>query len=432
MPETPSPLFTPLSLGGRRLNHRVVMAPMTRTRADEASLAPDALTALYYGQRASEGGLLITEAVHISPEATPIWTIYAAVRAQGGHVPGIWTQDQIEGWRAAVAAVHAKGGFISCQLLHAGRIAQPEIGAHPLVKGTGAPLPPVSSSAAALRPGEDSGDYNWDQPARPPRALTRGDIARVIEDYRTAARNADRAGFDFVEIHAAHGYLIEQFMCDGINARTDEYGGNIENRCRFLFEVTAALTEELGEGRVGVRLSPTSVNPETGKPYQTYFGAFSSDADALYAHAAAGLNAFPLAYLMLTEPRVGGLSAAADDGAPTAEPLRNLHLRRLYHGVLIGAGGFTPKSAPAAAAQGAYDMIAFGRWFLSNPDLPERLRAGAPLNVYDRETFYGRSPQGYTDYPDQNHIGDPRFGAYPLMEQRQIGVSLAAAGRRKT
>ncbi|MGC1430431.1 MAG: alkene reductase [Albidovulum sp.] len=421
-----NPLFAPLGLGQHILSHRVALAPMTRTRADEATLAPTQDTALYYAQRASKGGLLITEATHISPEATPVWTIYSAVREGGGHVPGIWTEAQTEAWGRVTKAVHAKGGLISCQLLHTGRVAQPGIGDHPLVKGTGAPLPPVSSSATALVPGQDEGDYNWDQAAAPPRALETDEIARVIDDYRHAARNADLAGFDFVELHAAHGYLVEQFLCDGINTRPDRYGGSIENRCRFLMEIVAALVDELGAGRVGVRLSPTSVDPATGRLYQMYFGAYSSDAEALYDHAVTGLNAFPLAYLMLTEPRVGALSVAPEADRSNTHPLRNARFRRLYHGTLIGAGGFTPKTAKEAVANGTYDLIAFGRWFLANPDLPERLRLGCPLNAYDRTTFYGGGSVGYTDYPDRSHVAG---STYAQIEQSRIGTSLKAAAR---
>jgi N-ethylmaleimide reductase len=424
----PSPaLFKPCRVGGRALAHRIVLAPMTRTRAEYSTLAPTEEGALYYAQRASPGGLLITEATHVSPEATPIWTIYSSVREDGGHVPGIWTHTQVDGWRKVTEAVHEKGGVISCQLLHAGRVAQPGIGDHPIVRGTDAPLPPVSSSATALRAGQDGGDYNWDRPAVEPRALEAREVSRVIDDYRRAARNAELAGFDFVELHAAHGYLVEQFLCDGINRREDHYGGSIENRCRFLFELIAALVADLGPGRIGVRLSPTSIDPATGKLHQMYFGAFSSDAEELYDHAVAGLNEFPLAYLMLTEPRVGALSVAPDADTSHAQPLRNERFRRLYRGTLIGAGGFTPRTAERAVADGHYDLVAFGRWFLANPDLPDRLRTGSPLNVYDRKTFYGTGVKGYTDYPDSRHIGDPRFGDYPLMEQSQIGPTLRAA-----
>jgi len=395
---------------------------MTRTRADGATLAPTAQTALYYAQRASRGGLLITEATHISPEATPIWTIYEAVRESAGHVPGIWTETQVNGWRAVTGAVHAKGAMISCQLLHAGRVAQPGIADHPIVRGSGAPTPPVSSSAVALRPGTDAGDYNWDQPAVEPRALGMDEIARVIRDYRVAARNALSAGFDYVELHAAHGYLVEQFLCDGINHRTDRYGSSIENQCRFLFDVVAALVAEIGSGRVAVRLSPTAVDPGTGKLYQTYFGAISSDPETLYDHAVAGLNAFPLAYLMLTEPRVGALSVDPEGDRSHSQPIRNRRFRNLYHGTLIGAGGFTPQTAEAAVAGGSYDLIAFGRWFLANPDLPDRLREGTALNLYDRKTFYGGGAEGYTDYPDRHQIGDQRTRRYSLIEQSRIGT----------
>ena len=425
-------LFKPCHVGGRELAHRIVLAPMTRTRADQSTLAPTAQTALYYAQRASRGGLLITEATHISPEATPTWTIYEAVRERAGHVPGIWTETQVDGWRAVTRAAHDKGALICCQLLHAGRVAQPGIADHPIMRGSNAPLPPVSASAVALRPGPDSGDYNWDQPAVEPRALETSEIKRVIDDYRAAARNARNAGFDYVELHAAHGYLVEQFLCDGINRRTDQYGGSVENRCRFLFDVVAALVAELGPYRVAVRLSPTAIDPATGKLYQTYFGAISSDPDTLYSHAVAGLNAFPLAYLMLTEPRVGALSVDPDADRSRGQPMRNGRFRALYSGTLIGAGGFTPLAAEAAVASGNYDLIAFGRWFLANPDLPDRLREGTPLNVYDRRTFYGSGAEGYTDYPDRHQIRDPRSRTYTLIEQSRIGVSMTGAGVRKS
>ena len=400
-----------------------MLAPMTRTRADESNLAPTPLVTEYYAQRASPGGLLISEAIHISPEATPVWNIYTAVRDRGGQVSGIWTDTQVESWSNVVKAVQSRGGLISCQLLHTGRIAQPGIGDHPLVRGSNLPLPSVSASATPLQTGQDPGDYNWDQPSVIPRPLETKEISRVVEDYCQAARNADRAGFDFVELHAAHGYLVEQFLCNGINHRTDHYGGSIENRCRFLFEIVDALVDELGAGRVGVRLSPTSIDPETGKFYQMYFAATTSDAAQLYAHAVSGLNNFPLAYLILTEPRVGALSVEPEDDLSHSHPLRNSHFRELFDGNLIGAGGFTPYSARDAVERGVYDMIAFGRWFLSNPDLPNRLRTGVALNKYDRTTFYGGGEKGFTDYPGWADIGSPQFGAYDLIDQINIGVT---------
>lgn len=421
-----TPLFDPICLGKNTLSHRVVLAPMTRARADSATLAPTADTVQYYGQRASGGGMVITEAVHISPEATPVWNIYSNVREDGGGVPGIWTDSQVERWRDVTKAVHAKGGLISCQLLHTGRIAQPGIGEHPLVQGTGAPLPPVSSSAVALKAGQDAGDYSWDQPSALPRALTTSEIARVVDDYRIAARNADRAGFDYVELHAAHGYLVEQFLCDGINKRTDQYGGIVANRSRFLFEIVDALVAELGPDRVGVRLSPTAIDPATGRLFQMYFDADWTDPEALYAHAIAGLNAYGLAYMMLTEPRVGALSVDPDKEQSFEHPLRNKAYRALYDGPLIGAGGFTPVAAAQAVAEGHYDMIAFGRWFLSTPDLPARLLSGAALNIYDRKTFYGGGAQGYTDYPTLDQTD-----GFALMEQTDIGASLATSRKSR-
>ncbi|SLN29418.1 N-ethylmaleimide reductase [Roseovarius albus] len=422
-----TPLFDPITIGKIALNHRVVLAPMTRIRADEATLAPTDLTALYYAQRASEGGLLITEAVHISPEATPVWSIYPRVAEVGGHVPGIWTDVQTQAWKEVVAGVHAKGGKIFCQLLHTGRVAQPEIGQHPLVTGTGAPLPPVSSSTTAIEATSEEGNqYNWNKAAIPPRALSEDNIQRVIGDYARAAQNARVAGFDGVELHAAHGYLIEQFLNNGVNNRTDRYGGSIENRCNLLFEVVQSLIDVMGEGRVGVRLSPTHIDPQTGKSQQVYFGVRDSDPVSLYSVAIECLNTFPLAYLMLTEPRVGGLGDHVEEERAYQHPLANSRYRSLYKGTLIGAGGFTPTTAAQAVRDGAYDLIAFGRWFLSNPDLPERLRLGTPLNVYERSTFYGAGAEGYTDYPTRT---GPK-GRFRLMEPAQIGTSLATS--RKT
>ena len=414
-----NPLFTPCKAGALDLAHRIVLAPMTRIRAAGDTLAPHALNAEYYKQRATPGGLLITEATHISPEATPVWTIYPAVRDHGGHVPGIWTEEQTLGWRAITHAVHAQGARISCQLLHAGRVAQPGIAEHPAVKHSGLPLPPVSSSAVPLTAGPEAGShYNWDQDAVTPRALTTGDIARVCRDYRHAAGNALRADFDCVELHAAHGYLVDQFLCDGVNRRGDSYGGLIENKCRFLFEVLAALVSVAGPGRVGVRLSPLRAQPN-----QAYFGATCSDPEQVYAHAIRGLNDFPLAYLLLTEPRAGGLALDPEEDGAYTHPLRNAKFRDLYRGTLMAAGGFTPHTAASAVAHGVYDLVAFGRWFLSNPDLPERIRRGHPLNVYDRDTFYGGGAVGYTDYPDWHILQNGAPRKYRLMEQSRIGAS---------
>ena len=362
-------LFSPHETGALKLNHRIVLAPMSRYRCDRR-MAPTEIVAEYYAQRASDGGLVITEATHINPEGTPVWNIYAAIRDGGGDSPGIWTAEQTEAYRRVVDAVHAKGAYISCQLQHCGRVAQDDIKDHPLVNGSGLPIGPVSSSAVAITPTKERGNnYNWDQPSDPPRALETAEIARVCEDYAHAARNAIQAGFDCVELHAGHGYLVAQFLCDSVNQRTDRYGGSIGNRCRFLFEVVAALVNAVGPGRVGVRLSPTF------KEHIQYFDVSDSNPEALYSTAIDGLNDFPLAYLLLTEPRAGGLSSSPKSDPAFSAPLSSARFRGIYRGTLMAAGGFTPKMAARAVEEGHYDLIAFGRWFLSNPDLPERISA---------------------------------------------------------
>ncbi len=417
-------LFKAIKIGEHELTHRIVLAPMTRIRACRGTLSPTNLTTEYYSQRASETGLLITEAVHISPEATPVWTIYPAVREHGGHVPGIWTDEQTQGWKKVVQAVHAKGGKISCQLLHTGRVAQPSIGDHPLVKNTSMALPPVSSSAVAIEASdEQDNQYNWDQASVRPKALKTAQIARLINDYIKAATNALEAGFDFIEIHAAHGYLIEQFLCDGVNQRTDQYGGSIENRCRFLFELVEQLIDLLGANRLGVRLSPITLDPITEMSTQTYFGVTDSNPNALYSYLIKKLDSYQFAYLLLTEPRVGGLSLSPDKETAYQHPLRNLHYRQLYSGTMIGAGGFTPITAAQTIEQNAYDLIAFGRWFLANPDLPERIKQEHDLNIYDRTTFYGGDAKGYTDYP----FWGIQSNQYKKMKQSEIGASLKSS-----
>ena len=423
-----SVLHLPFRAGRLRMAHRIVLAPLTRCRANPDTLAPTPATAAYYRERASDGGLLVTEAIHVSPEGMPVWSIYDQVRDHGGHVTGLWTDEHERRWADVVAAVHDRGGLVSCQLLHAGRIAQPGIAAHPLVAASGLPVPSVSSSAVALRPDEGAGDYGWDDTAAVPRALETGEVARVVEDYRAAATRAVRAGFDAVEVHGAHGYLVDQFLCDGVNQRTDRYGGSVEDRCRFLFEVVDALVDEVGKGRVGVRLSPQP--PETGDEEMgghAFFGATCSDPVATYGHAVTGLSGRGLAYLLLTEPRVAGLVGGPLDAVP---PLRNGRYRDLFDGALLGAGGFTPASAAEAVGSGAYDAVAFGRWFLANPDLPERLRRGHPLNAYDRSTFYGLGPDGsadpgYLDYPTWDALAKGVPSPYRVVDQDRIGVRLS-------
>ena len=423
-------LHLPFRAGRLHLDHRIVMAPLTRCRAHPETLAPTSGTAAYYRERATGGGLLVTEAIHVSAEGTPVWDIYDSVRINGGHVTGLWTDEQERCWSVVVDAVHDRGGRISCQLLHAGRVAQPGIARHPLVADSGLPVPTVSSSAKPLSADAGAGDYGWDDTAVIPRALDTSEIGRVVDDYRAAAARAVRAGFDAVEIHGAHGYLIDQFLCDGVNQRADRYGGSTENRCRFLFEVVDAVVAEVGDGRVGVRLSPliSQGDPVFG---HAFFGATCTDPEVTYGYAVSGLNERPLAYLLLTEPRVGGLLGGPDD---VLSPLRNSRYREIYSGALIGAGGFSPASAALAVESGAYDAIAFGRWFLANPDFVDRIARGLPLNVYDRSTFYGLGPDGgedpgYLDYPTWEMIQGGVPSRYSLVAQEQIGVRLPAASR---
>ena len=419
-------LFIPFSGGKFNLSHRIVLAPLTRIRADEETLAPTKLNVEYYAQRATPGGLLISEAVYISPEGMPIWSIYKNIKENGGHAPGIWTSDQTKGWQMVTKAVHSKGGLISCQLLHAGRVAQPEIAEHPLVEGTNLPIPSVSSSATPITPLDEKGnDYNWDQKSVTPRALKTEEIARICSDYRQAAINALEAGFDLIELHAAHGYLIEQFLCDGVNTRNDKYGGSIKNRARILFEVIKTLIDVVGGERLGVRLSPVSIDPLTKNPNQIYFGVLHSNPGPLYEYAIRKLNDYNLAYLLLTEPRVGVLSNIPVKNNTFEVPETNYKYREIYQGTLLGAGGFTPITARKSLSKGNYDLIAFGRWFLSNPDLPERIKKGYELNVYDRDTFYGGNELGYTDYPDYESAINRGKKKYKLISQSSIGRSLS-------
>ncbi len=362
-------LFSPLKVGPYQLEHRLMMAPLTRMRAAKPSLAPRPLNADYYAQRTTPGGLIVAE-------ASPV----LATGFGNPGVPGIYSEPQIEGWRAVVDAVHAKGGVIFLQLWHVGRVS------HSSFQPGG--VLPVAPSAVAI-----SADYKTmtaDGKAaayETPRALETGEVAGIVEAFQQAARNAKAAGFDGVEIHGANGYLIEQFLQSRSNLRTDQYGGGIQNRVRFLMEVTQAVIEVWGADRVGVRLSPYGVANDSGE----------ADPMPLYTHAIRSLNPLGLAYLHFIEPRSSGAGRAEvnHQNVPSAMVL----FRPVWKGVLISAGGFTGEAADAAIAAGHADAIAFGRIFISNPDLPHRLRHGYPLTPYNRATFYGGEEKGYTDYP---------------------------------
>jgi N-ethylmaleimide reductase len=360
-------LFQPLTVGANRLSHRVVMAPLTRMRSRQPGDVPQAMNAVYYGQRASAGGLVITEATDITEQA----------RGYPG-APGCYSPEQIAGWRAVTEAVHAKGGFIFLQIWHTGRISHSS-----MQPGGGVP---VSASALAA-PGNHFTRTFESVPFETPRALTEAEIAGIVGDFAQAARNAREAGFDGVEVHGANGYLIDQFLRDGTNKRTDRYGGPIDNRTRFLTEVVDAVSAVIGRDRVGVRLSP----------WGTFNGMADSDTGALFDHAAAELGRRGIAYLHLVEPRA---DQSSDTNALHADaPDASSRYKPKFGGVLIAAGGFTGETAARAIESGNVDAVAFGRLFIGNPDLPERLREGAPLNRYDRSTFYGGDEHGYTDYP---------------------------------
>jgi N-ethylmaleimide reductase len=362
-------LFSPLKVGPYQLEHRLMMAPLTRMRAARPSLAPRPLNAQYYAQRTTPGGLIIAE-------ASPV----LATGFGNPGVPGIYTEHQVAGWREVVDAVHAKGGFIFLQLWHVGRVSHSSFqpgGALP-VAPSAVPIPPDLKTMTA-----DGKVTTYETP----RALETDEIPGIVEAFRQAAQNAMTAGFDGVEIHGANGYLIEQFLQSHTNLRTDRYGGSIENRVRLLMEVTQAAIEVCGADRVGVRLSPYGVANGSGEP----------DPMPLYSHVIKSLDPLGLAYLHFIEPRSSGAGRAEvnHQNVPSAMAL----FRPIWNGVLISAGGFTGETAEAAITEGHADAIAFGRIFISNPDLPRRLRHGYPLTPYNRATFYGGEEAGYTDYP---------------------------------
>lgn len=361
-------LFTPLEIGPMTLKHRVVMAPLTRNRSEPPGDIPGKMMLEYYTQRASDGGLIISEATTISP----------AARGWFG-APGIFSDAQTDGWKKIVDAVHAKGGHMFSQLWHTGRSSH---------IGTSDSMP-VSSS---VNPSywEEATDHlvntpsGWAQPS-PHRALETAEIPAIVEDYRQAAARAKAAGFDGVELHAANGYLQDQFLQDGINHRTDSYGGSIENRTRFLLQTVAALVSVWGDGRVAVRVAPSG----------SWNGVSDSDPQALFAHVAEQLNRFDLAYLHIVEPRVKGNIVLVEGQKPVAAE----QLRKTFRGKIVSAGGYEPDTAFDVVEKGDADAVAFGRHFIANPDLPKRIQSALPLNAYDRTTFYTFEAHGYTDYP---------------------------------
>lgn len=353
-------LFSPIQLGAYTLPSRIVMAPLTRNRASKGNV-PTELNATYYAQRAS-AGLLISEATQV----TPYGQGYPAT-------PGIHSHEQVEGWKLVTDAVHARGGRIFLQLWHVGRIS------HPSLQPDG--VLPVAPSAIAPESGEAS-TYEGSKPYVTPRALKTEELPDIVEQYRQGAKNALAAGFDGVEVHGANGYLLDQFLRDGTNKRTDAYGGSAENRARLLLEVTEAVVGVWRADRVGVRLSPSS----------TFNSMTDSDPKATFGYAIDALNRFGLAYLHLLEPseadeRYGGILI------PTS------YFRPIFKGTLMVNWDYDRDKANAAIASGDADLVSFGKLFIANPDLPERFEANASLNEPDPSTFYGGDEKGYIDYP---------------------------------
>lgn len=352
-------LFDPIQLGAITAPNRILMAPLTRGRATRAHV-PTPMMVEYYAQRAS-AGLIITEATGISQLGLG-WP----------YAPGIWSDEQVAAWTPVTQAVHAAGGRIVCQLWHMGRIV------HPSFIGGAQPV----SSSATTAPGQ-AHTYDGKQPYAEARPLRLDEIPALLEDYRRAARNAIAAGFDGVQIHAANGYFIDQFLRDNSNFRDDRYGGPVENRIRLLREVTGAVADAIGAERTGVRLSP---NGDTQ-------GVNDSNPDALFAAAAAALSEIGVAFLELREPGPEGTFGKAD--RPPVAPA----IRKAFAGPLILNSDYDDERGQAVLDAGEADAIAFGRPFIANPDLPHRFATNVPLNKDVMATWYSQGPEGYVDYP---------------------------------
>jgi N-ethylmaleimide reductase len=377
-------LFSPYELGPYRLSNRIVMAPMTRSRAEQPGNIPSRLNAIYYAQRAS-AGLIVTEGAQISPQGQGYpWT------------PGIHTAEQIEGWRRVADEVHAAGGHLFLQLWHVGRISHPSF----------QPKGELPVAPSAITPSGEAFVLNEQgQPAMvpfvTPRALELSELPEIINQYVQASKNALSAGIDGVEIHAANGYLLDQFISSGTNQRNDAYGGSIENRIRLLLEVTDAVSRVCGAERVGVRISP----------FGTFNDMSDEDPEALFEAIADALSSRGLGYLHIVDPTFDGEASIRSRGQQLMTSLRHR-----FAGTLILCGGYDRSRADTALKEGRADLIGFGRPFISNPDLPMRLETGAPLTAPDPTLFYGGGIQGYVDYPTrEQEIGvEPRpdFSAF--------------------
>lgn len=367
-----SSLFTPLALGGLTLKNRIALPPLTRSRSTQPGDVPNVLMSDYYRQRAS-AGFMITEGTQIEP------------RGQGyAWTPGIYSQEQIAGWQQVTRAVHEQGGVIFCQLWHVGRVSHDS-----LQPDNQPPVAPSAIRATAVKvfieTGPDTGALA--DPSMP-RALETAEVQALVELYRVAAVNAREAGFDGVELHSANGYLLNQFISEHTNQRTDEYGGSLDNRLRFLREVTEAVISVFGSERVGVRFAPLF---ETTAEERVYLGLVESDPQATYIQAAAMLNALGIGYLSIAE--------ADWDNAPELPESFRKALRETFTRPIMYSGCYTQEKAERVLADGHGDLFGFGRTFIANPDLPKRFERGLPLNPVDYATLYGGGETGYVDYP---------------------------------
>jgi N-ethylmaleimide reductase len=364
---TEKKLFTPVQVGAINLKHRIVLPPLSRLRAHWPTAVPTDMMREYYGQRASDGGLIMAEGTAVSSAGRAYHT-----------GPGLWSDEQVAGWKAITDVVHSKGGFIFVQLTHAGRATSSIFTGIMPVSASVSPEYWENKSVVVSTP-------NGFTLPSPHRALEVEEIHAIVDQYRIAAENAKRAGFDGIEILAGQAHLTEQFLHDSSNKRTDDYGGSFANRERFLVEILEAVTRVWDANRVGVRISPSSL----------FAGMGDSNPRALYRHLAERLNAFRFAYLHVIEPRISG----ADTVSEGQEPVAALELGKIFQGTIIAAGGFTPATAEAAVVAGLANLISFGRHFTSNPDLPYRIKNDLPLTPYDRSTFYAVDSHGYIDYP---------------------------------
>jgi N-ethylmaleimide reductase len=354
-------IFQPFKIADIKLSNRIVMAPLTRRRATNEFLAPDETIALYYAQRAS-AGLIVSEGSQISPQG------YGYTGS-----PGCYSEQQIAGWKKVTKAVHKKGGKIFLQLWHVGPYS------HPLLQPNGQ----LPVSASDVKPEGEVLTQEGHKNYVAPKPMTETEIFQTIDDFGQAAKNAKEAGFDGVEIHGAHGYIIDQFIKDGTNKRKDDFGGSVENRAKFLFLVLEKVIEAWSADRVGIRLSPGIVRPD----------AVESNPEKTYGYVVEKLNDYPIAFLHLSE------MIPAKVRSNQAEKLILPFYRNLYKGNLISCGGYTRETAIQTIDKGEADLIAFGKAFISNPDLVERLIQKAPLTLPDKDTFYHGGKKGYVDYP---------------------------------